>query len=157
VFNGENTKLLAGSIPARLTMQYCRKTNKKQMKEIKLSAYNSTDLFEQVIQVEQNTTENVIANVVGNFFRYHKTMKNIGVKVFKGSEPILLKFEAENINVDLGLLSLKVQQRFKLQNNYKSRVKFHTRLLETTKYIVETAYMKPIKTKDVETFIESLG
>jgi hypothetical protein len=127
------------------------------MKEIKLSAYNSTDLFEQTIQIEQNTYENTIANVVGNFFRYHKTMKNIGVKVFKGSEPVLLRFEAENINIDLGLLGLKVQQKFKLQNNYKSRVKFHARLLETTKYIIETSNAKPIKTKDIEAFIENLG
>lgn len=126
------------------------------MKQIKFSAYNSTDLFEQVIEVKQNTYENTIANVIANFFRYHKTMKDIGVKVFKGSEPILLKFEAENINVDLGLLDMKTQQRFKLQNSYKSRVKFHAILLKTTKYIVETAYAKALDTKDVLTFIESL-
>ena len=127
------------------------------MKEIKLSAYNSTDLFEQIVSVERDTIEDVVGNVVGNFFRYHKTMKNIGVKVFKGTEPILLRFEAENVNVDLGMLGLKVQQKFKLQNNYESRVRFHARLLETTRYILETSYQKPIKAKDVQAFIESLG
>lgn len=127
------------------------------MKEIKLSAYNSTDLFEQTIQIEQNTYENTIANVVLNFFRYHKAMKNIGVKVFKGSEPILLRFEAENINIDLGLLDLAIQQTFKLQNTYKSRVKFHKRLLEITKYIIETADTKPVRTKDIQDRIQNLG
>jgi hypothetical protein len=127
------------------------------MKNLKISAYNSTDLWEQTIEVKENTLENVIGNVVGNFFLYHKTMKNIGVKVFKGSEPCLLRFEAENVNVDLGLLGFKVQSKFKLQNNYASRVRFHARLLQTAEYIVEMSKMKALKTKDVAAFIESLG
>lgn len=127
------------------------------MKTLKIRAYNSTDTWEQTISAKEDTLENVVGNVVGNFFMYHKTMKNIGVKVFKGSEPVLLRFEAENINVDLGLLGFKVQSKFKLQNNYASRVRFHKRLLETAKYIVEMSNMKALKTKDVEAFIESLG
>jgi hypothetical protein len=127
------------------------------MKTLKISAYNSTDLWQQVIEVKENTLENVIGNVVYNFFLYHKTMKNIKVKVFKSTEPILLKFEAENINVDLGLLDFKAQMAFKLQNNYKSRVKFHKNLLETTSYIVKMSNMKAVKTKDVQALIEKLG
>jgi hypothetical protein len=84
-------------------------------------------------------------------------MKNIGVKVFKGSEPVLLRFEAENVNIDLGLLGFKVQSKFKLQNNYESRVRFHARLLQTAEYIVKMSNMKALKTKDVAEFIESLG
>jgi hypothetical protein len=127
------------------------------MKNLKIRAYNSTDLWEQTIEVRENTLENVIGNVVGNFFMYHKTMKNIGVKVFKSSEPVLLRFEAENVNVDLGLLGFKVQSKFKLQNNYESRVRFHARLLQTAEYIVKMSNMKALKTKDVADFIESLG
>jgi hypothetical protein len=127
------------------------------MKTIKISAYNSTDLWEQTIEAKQDTVENVIGNVVCHFFMYHKTMKNIGVKVFKGSEPILLRFEAENVNVDLGLLSFKTQSNFKLQNNYESRVRFHKRLLEITKYIVDKSYMKALNTKEALQFIENLG
>lgn len=127
------------------------------MQTLKIRAYNSTDLWEQTIEARENTLENVIGNVVYNFFMYHKTMKNIGVKVFKGSEPCLLSFEAENVNVDIGLLGFKVQNRFKLQNNYKSRVKFHKNLLEITNLIVKMSTMKAVKTKDVEGLIESLG
>ena len=110
-----------------------------------------------IFEAHENTIENVVGNVVANFFLYHKTMKNIGVKVFKGTEPIFLAFEGENVNIDTGILSLKAQQKFKLQNTYKSRVKFHARLLETAKYFVSVAYMKPVKTKEVESFIESLA
>jgi len=127
------------------------------MKTIKISAYNSTDLWEQTIEAKQDTVENVIGNVVCHFFMYHKTMKNIGVKVFKGSEPILLRFETENVNIDLGLLSFKTQSQFKLQNNYESRVRFHKKLLEITKYIVDKSYMKALNTKEAIQFIESLG
>lgn len=127
------------------------------MQTLKIKAYNSTDMWEQTIEARENTLENVIGNVVYNFFMYHKTMKNIGVKVFKGSEPILLRFEAENVNVDIGLLGFKVQNRFKLQNTYKSRVKFHKNLLEITNLIVKMSTMKAVKTKDVEGLIEDLG
>jgi uncharacterized protein YbcI len=58
------------------------------MKNLTIRAYNSTDLWEQTIEAKENTLENVIGNVVGNFFLYHKTMKNIKVKVFKSTEPI---------------------------------------------------------------------
>lgn len=126
------------------------------MKNLKIRAYNSTDLWEQTISVDSNTFENVIGNVVCNFFLYHKTMKNIGVKVFKGTEPCLLRFEAENVNVDLGLLDFKVQQTFKLQNNYESRVRFHKRLSVITNYIIEMANEKPVKTKDIADKIASI-
>jgi hypothetical protein len=127
------------------------------MKTLKIRAYNSKDVWQQTIEVKENTFENVIGNVVCNFFLYHKTMKKIGVKVFKSSEPILLRFEAENVNVDLGLLDFEVQSKFKLQNNYESRVRFHANLLETTSFIIQMSEMKPVKTKDVAERIKSLG
>ena len=127
------------------------------MKKVKVTAYNSVDSWEQTIEIKQNTYENVVANLVRSFFMYHKMMRDINVKVFKSTEPILMRFEAENLNVDLGLLSWKAQNQLKLQNNYRSRVRFHAYLLRVTKFIIEQSLLKPIATKDVLDEIEAMG
>lgn len=86
-------------------------------------------------------------NLVLRFFDWYDTMRRIGAKGFKATEPFKLSMVINNAVVwDTTRMSVEAQARLKLQNTIKGRGRFEYNLTELV------ALMGRLQEKDIDTF-----
>lgn len=67
--------------------------------------------------------------LVYRFFDYYDTLRSVGSKCFKGSEPFAISMHINGVTMwDTSVLSVKAQTRLKLINTAKGRRAFESRL-----------------------------
>jgi hypothetical protein len=77
--------------------------------------------------------------LVYRFFDYYDTLRSVGSKCFKGSEPFVISLHINGVSMwDTSVLDVKAQARLKLINNPKGRRAFESRLEALIGFAIRT-------------------
>ncbi len=77
--------------------------------------------------------------LVYRFMDYYDTLRSVGSKCFKGSEPFVVSMQINGVTMwDTSVLSVKAQTRLKLINTPKGRRAFESRLEALVSFAIRT-------------------
>lgn len=107
------------------------------MKNSTLKIENNGTFIKFDVETSNGKSHKKIAHaLVLRFFDWHDTMRSIGAKGFKASEPFKLTMLINDAVVwDTGRMNVEAQARLKLINNPKGRGMFEKRLNKIVAYM----------------------
>lgn len=117
---------------------------KKQTKII--ISNNGAQISFELESADSKSIMRIQQALVLRFFDYYDTMRAIGAKGFKATEPFLISMHVEGVTKwDTGTLTMEAQARLKLTNNVAGRLRYESRLSRLVGFALRSTETCPDK------------